>query len=71
MSTSQMPNISVRRYSHPETHGWAGWIEPEDRDWIVFVGVSGEVRAYLDREPSGAIVTPGAAVESGSYPENG
>lgn len=57
-TTSPMPNLTIGRYTHPETHGWAGWIEPDNRDWIVFVGANGTVEAYLDRDEQGAILCP-------------
>lgn len=51
-----MSNIVVGRYDNPEGAGWAGWIEPEDRAWIMFVGLDGQPVVYLDRDPStGAI----------------
>jgi hypothetical protein len=33
----QMQNISVGRYACAESHGWGGWVEPENREWILFV----------------------------------
>lgn len=32
-----MQAISVKRYTHPETHGYAGTIEPKDGSWILYV----------------------------------
>lgn len=32
-----METIKVGRYSHPESHGWGGWVEPETREWILFI----------------------------------
>jgi hypothetical protein len=51
-------NIRVGRYSNPEqTGGWAGWIEPEDLSWIVFVRKDGSVQVYLNRDPkTGAVL---------------
>lgn len=53
-----MCNIRVSRYDDPAAAGgWAGWIEPEDRSWIVFVHSDGTVRAYLRRDPAtGAVI---------------
>ena len=44
-----MERIEVGRYTHPETHGWAGWINPEREtgevfpEWALFIGVDGRV----------------------------
>jgi hypothetical protein len=55
-----MQNITVGRYSpnsgNVEPDGslhreWAGWIEPEDRSWIMFVRVDGTPLVFLDRDP--------------------
>jgi hypothetical protein len=54
-----MQNITVGRYSKPEneSHGWAGWIEPDDKSWIVFVKNDHSVQVYLDRDPeTGAVL---------------
>jgi len=51
-----MQNIIVGRYTHPTTRKyWQGWIEPEDRSWIMFVEADGRPVVYLDREASGAV----------------
>ena len=53
-----MCNIRVGRYTEPKKEGgWAGWIEPEDLSWIMFVHVDGSVRVYLNRDPTtGAVI---------------
>ena len=56
-----MYNIKIGRYSFPEklSHGWEGWIEPEDKSWIVYVASDGKPVVYLDRDPdTGAIIFP-------------
>lgn len=36
---------------------YAGWIEPEDRSWIVFVRADHSVEVFLDRDPvTGAVL---------------
>ena len=57
---SKMPNIKVGRYDTartPKGHHWAGWIEPEDGSWIMFVGEDHTTLAvFLDRDPeTGAV----------------
>ncbi len=52
-----MQDISVKRYKHPKRHGWAGWMEPQDKSWIVFVGTDGRPIIFLNRDPvSGCIL---------------
>lgn len=52
-----MQNISVTRYAHPRATGWAGYIEPEDKSWIAFIGLDGKPRFFLHRDPvTGAIL---------------
>lgn len=52
-----MQNITVGRYQHPTTRQhWQGWIEPEDRSWIMFIRADGAPIVYLDRDPDGAII---------------
>ena len=58
---SKMPSIKVGRYDttrEPTGHNWAGWIEPEDKSWIVFVGEDHTTLAvFLDRDPdTGAVL---------------
>lgn len=53
---SSMRNITVGRYKDPKSVGWAGWIEPEDKDWILFVGLDGRACAFLHRDEHGAIL---------------
>lgn len=52
-----MDNIHVGRYSNPEGTGWAGWIEPDDKRWILFVGLNGETEFFDKRDPmTGAVL---------------
>ena len=51
-----MGNITVGRYADPDSVGYAGRIEPEDRSWITFVGNDGAAQFFLDRDPeTGAV----------------
>jgi hypothetical protein len=51
-----MSNITVGRYDDPESVGYQGWIEPEDRTWIAFVRNDGTPQVFLDRDPeTGAV----------------
>lgn len=65
-----MPKIVVGRYSSrggtssapPVGRDWLGWVEPEDKSWIVFIPASGAPVFYGQREASGAVVEPGVGV---------
>lgn len=36
---------------------WQGWVEPDDRSWILFVAVDGTVTMFDHRDPvTGAVV---------------
>lgn len=54
-----MGNITVTRYA-PGTTGWQGYLEPEDKSWIVFVHDDGHPAIFLNRDPG-----TGAVLESG------
>ncbi len=46
-----MMNIQVSRYPDPKATGWAGYIQPEDRSWIAFIGLDGRPIFFLNRDP--------------------
>lgn len=50
-------NIEVGRYEQPEQVGFAGWIEPEDRSWIIFINLAGQPVLFGQREESGAVIS--------------
>ncbi len=53
---TRMGNITVTRYQNPEEVGWQGYMEPDDRSWIAFVGNDGRPVFFLDRDPvTGAV----------------
>jgi hypothetical protein len=35
---------------------WESYVEPEDRSWILYVGVDGSPAFWPRREPSGAVI---------------
>lgn len=41
-----MQALHVRRY-HDQSHGYAGWVEPEDRAWVLFIAVDGSPQLVL------------------------
>jgi hypothetical protein len=48
---STLGNITVGRYESKDT-GYQGWIEPDDKSWIMFVCDDGQPVAFLDRDPA-------------------
>ena len=56
-----MSNIKVGRYTHESvTKNYAGWIEPDDRSWIIYTDAEGRPAVYFPRrEPSGAVIGKG------------
>lgn len=52
--------VSVGRYEQPDEVGWRGWVEPEDKSWIVFVPVDGPPLLFSQRDSSGAVVEQAA-----------
>lgn len=65
-----MANICIGRYPVPTgserasvPHGvgfpsdcWESYIEPEDRSWILFVGVDNEVAFWPHRDENGGVI---------------
>lgn len=59
-----MQNIKVGRYSKQTINDvpgvgnfWQGWIEPEDKSWIMFVAMDGTPTVFLNRDPmTGAVL---------------
>ena len=51
-----MDNIKVNRYNNPEQVGYRGWIEPEDKSWIVFIPLSGKPSLFAARTKTGAVI---------------
>ena len=55
-----MSNIRIGRYSDPEAvGGWQGWIEPEDKSWIIFVDIEGHVFLFPERDENGGVIESG------------
>lgn len=44
-------NLTIRHYSDPQSVGFLGTIEPEDKSWIVFVALDGSAVFFGDRDP--------------------
>jgi hypothetical protein len=53
-----MTKIRIERYNDPAgVAGWEGYIEPEDRAWILYFAADGQTRFYPHRErETGAVV---------------
>lgn len=56
-----MERIEVGRYAHPESHGWAGWLNPERKPgevipaWALFVTVEGHVHLGIRDDSDGGL----------------
>lgn len=42
-----MKNVHVGRYEHPASTGYSGWIEADDRRWILFVPLEGDPQLFV------------------------
>lgn len=59
-SKKQMANtkINIHRYTHPQPAGFAGYVEPEDRQWVVFFDDRGGAVFFASRDPdTGAVLS--------------
>jgi len=64
-----MQNVHVKRYTHPDTHGYAGTIEPEDRSWVLFIPNSGKApELYVEVEVPESEDTPDGPTVKGYTP---
>src|SRR3989338_4288046 len=70
-----MPKIYVRRFSDksgteeapPVGKEWAGWVEPADKSWIIFLAQDGSVQFYGARDKeTGACLNPPVVVRNGA-----
>ena len=57
-SEVHMDKITIKRYD-PSVAGYQGTIEPEDRSWIVYVGIDGVPLFYPHRAPDGGVLCEG------------
>jgi hypothetical protein len=60
-----MSNLKIGRYAHESvTAHHAGWIEPDDGSWIIFLDAAGKPCVYYaEREPSGAVIGEGVRLD--------
>jgi len=63
-----MQNINVHRYEPPvlaeDGIGWAGYVEPEDKTWILFIGEGRDPLLWPNRDPeTGAVIGEPATVK--------
>lgn len=56
-----LSSITIGRYGHESiTNDFAGWVEPADKSWILYLDATGKPAAfYAEREPSGAVIGDG------------
>jgi len=56
-----LSSITIGRYDHKSiTKDFAGWVEPADKSWILYLDATGKPTVfYAHREPSGAVIGEG------------
>jgi len=61
-----MQNVIIKRYKDPQAvGGWEGWIEPEDKSWILFIKTNGEPPVFYPlRDVDGGIIEPETLTEA-------
>lgn len=61
-----MSNLTIGRYDHESiTVDYAGWIEPNDRSWIIFLGADGKPAVYYDqRDAGGGVIGEGYRLDA-------
>lgn len=67
-----MQNIHVNRYNHYvgyRGHGYLGWVEPEDRSWILFITKDSTPVLMLKTEQS--VKDPDSAHKDGTRSADG
>lgn len=64
-----MSNLTIGRYDHESiTKDWAGYIEPADKSWIIYLDAAGKPTLYYpEREASGAVVGEGLPLNEGEF----
>lgn len=52
-------NVHIGRYAEEEADDYQGWIEPEDRSWILYMRKDHAPELFVDRDPkTGAVLGP-------------
>lgn len=53
-----MSNLTIGRYQHESvTKDYAGWIEPADGSWIIYLDADGRPSVYYaERDADGAVL---------------
>lgn len=56
-----MSTLTIGRYQHESiTKDYAGYIEPADQTWIIYLGADGKPAVYYpERETNGAVIGDG------------
>lgn len=59
-----MSTLTIGRYEHESiTRDYAGYIEPADKAWIIYLDADGKPAVYYpEREASGAVIGDGIAL---------
>lgn len=56
-----MSSITIGRYDHESvTKDFAGWVEPADKSWIIFLDADGKPAVYYaERDAEGGVIGEG------------
>lgn len=67
-----MTNITIGRYDHKSiTKDYAGYVEPADRSWIIYLDADGKPAVYYpERDSEGGVIGDGIwFAKIADYPE--
>jgi hypothetical protein len=63
--------IKIGRYDCAPEHGWGGWIEPESREWILFVPHKSGTPEFYFRDPrTGGVIDRERFTDREKRPDN-
>ena len=64
-------NLKIGRYDHPSvTDEYAGWIEPDDKSWIIWLDAHGKPAVYYkERNDDGSVAGLGMVMDGYAYAE--
>lgn len=66
-----MQKIKIERYDNPEAVGYQGYVEPEDRSWILYVELDGTPLFYAHRADDGGVLCEGVGPHNAHRFERG
>lgn len=60
-----MGNVKIGRYEHESvSKEFSGWIEPEDKSWIIWLNADGKPTVYYpERDEDGGVIGEGIPLD--------